>query len=100
VNFKYRCCLSCLSQAGEKFASFEKLDRGLVSLKNGHTCQIEGICTVHIKLFDEMVRELKDVRYIPQLKKNLILVGALEAQDLEGLLEKVFSRCLVARWWF
>ena len=26
-----------------------------------------------------MVRELKEVRYLPQLKKNLISVGALEA---------------------
>jgi len=36
------------------------------------SCQIEGIRTVHIKLFDGMVRELKNVRYVPQLKKNLI----------------------------
>jgi len=74
------------------FASFEKLDECLVSLGDGHICQIEGICTVSIKLFDGMIRELKDVRYVPQLKKNLISVGALEAQGLretigEGVLE-------------
>jgi len=39
--------------------------------------------TVHINMFDGMVRELKDVRYIPQLKRNLISVGALEALGLE-----------------
>jgi len=33
-----------------------------------------------------MVRELKDVRYVPQLNKNLISVGALEAQGLRGTL--------------
>ena len=43
-------------------------------------CNMEGI---DIKMFDEMVRELKDVRYVPQLKKNLISVGALEALGLE-----------------
>ena len=30
-----------------------------------------------------MVRELKNVRYAPQLKRNLISVGALEALGLE-----------------
>ena len=29
-------------------------------------------------MFDGMVRELKQVRYVPQVKKNLISVGALE----------------------
>jgi len=47
------------------------------------SCHMEGICTVLVKIFDRMVRELKDVRYIPQLKKNLISVGALEALSLE-----------------
>jgi len=46
-------------------------------------CNMKGIGTVHIKMFDGMVRELKDVRYVPQLKKNLIYVGALEALGLE-----------------
>jgi len=35
-----------------------------------------------------MIRELKDVRYIPQLNKNLISVGALEAQGMRGTLEE------------
>jgi len=70
----------------------------LVSFGDGHTCYIEGIDTVSIKIFDEMVRELKDVRYACQLK-NLISVRALEVQDLretlgEGVL-KMFSSSFV-----
>ena len=42
--------------------------------------------TIRIKLFDEMIRELNDVRYVPQLKKNLISIGALEAQSLRETL--------------
>jgi len=38
---------------------------------------------VLIKMFDGMVRELKDVRYNPQIKKKLISIEALETQDLE-----------------
>ena len=30
-------------------------------------------------MFDGMVWELKEVRYLPQLKRNLISVGALKA---------------------
>ena len=34
-------------------------------------------------MFDGMVRELKEVRYVPQLKMNLSFVGALEVLGLE-----------------
>ena len=48
-----------------------------------------------------MVRELKDVRYVPQLNKNLISVGALEAQGLrrtlgEGILKMSHGSLAVA----
>ena len=33
-------------------------------------------------MFNGMVRELKEVRYIPQLKRNLISVGALKTLGL------------------
>ena len=44
-----------------------------------HPCNMEGIGTVQMKMFDGMVRELKEVWYVPQVKKNLISVGALES---------------------
>ena len=47
-----------------------------------HPCNIEGIGTVRIKIEDGIVRELKKVRYVPQLKRNLISVGAWEALGL------------------
>jgi len=43
-----------------------------------HPCNVEGIGTVCIKMFDGIVQKLKEVRYVPQLKKNLISVCALE----------------------
>jgi len=78
----------------ELFDSFEKLGGGLVSFGDGHTCHMKGIGTVRIKLSDGMVRELKDVRYVSQLRKNLISVGALEAQGLRGTLgEDILKIC-------
>jgi len=47
-----------------------------------HSCNVEGIVTVCVKTFDVTVRELKEVRYVPQLKRNPISVGALETLGL------------------
>ena len=47
-----------------------------------HPCNIEGMGTVRIKIVDGIVRELKEVRYVPQLKRTPISVGALEALGL------------------
>ena len=46
-------------------------------------CNMEGISIVQIKMFDGMVRELKKVRYVSQLKMNLISVGVLKILGLE-----------------
>ena len=49
-----------------------------------------------------MIRELKDVRYVPHLKKNLISVGALEAHGLrrtfgEGVFKMPSASLLVMK---
>ena len=61
------------------FSSFEKLDGYFSVMGDDHSCNVEGIGIVRIKMFDGIVRELKEVRYVPELKRNLISVGALEA---------------------
>ena len=37
-----------------------------------HLCNVEGIGTVRIKMDDGIIRELKEVMDLPQLKRNLI----------------------------
>ena len=37
-----------------------------------HPCIMEGVGKIQIKMFDGMIRELKEVRYVPQLKRNLL----------------------------
>ena len=60
------------------FSTFEKLDDCSVIMGDDRPCYMEGICTVFIKIFDGMVRKLKDVRYVLQLKSNLISISALK----------------------
>ena len=79
------------------FSSFEKLDRYFGVMADDHPCHMEGICTVLVKMFDGMVRELKDVRYVPQLKRNLISVGALKALGLEVSISDDVLKMIEAR---
>lgn len=39
------------------FSSFKKLYGGVVIMRNDHTCQMVGISTLQIKMFDGVVRE-------------------------------------------
>ena len=89
MNSGYECYLSRLFQEGVIFFTLEKQDGGLVLMGDDHTYRMEGIYTILIKM---MVRELKDVRFVPQLKKKLISIGLWMHRDLKGLLKMSFSR--------
>ena len=81
------------------FSSFEKLDGCSVIMGDDHQCNMKDIRTVQTKMFDGKIRELKEVRYVSQLKRNLISVGALKLWVLWYLLEMMFSRWRKAQWW-
>jgi len=68
------------------FANYEELDGSLMSIGDDHTCQLVGKDIIRIIMYDETLRELKEVRYIPSMTKNIISVGALEAEGLRGTL--------------
>ena len=57
---------------------FEELcdqDGGSVLLGNNRACKIAGIRYVIFKLHDKSIRLLTDVRYVHDLKRNLIFLG-------------------------
>ena len=66
---------------------FRNLESGAVVMRNDQPCRTMGIGTIWLKMFDGMVRELKEVRYVPTLKKNLIFVSALEAKGYKVTIE-------------
>ena len=56
----------------------------MIAWQMGDDCLQHGWSVlVLIKMFDGTVRELKDLRYAPQMKKNLMSIRALKAQGLE-----------------
>jgi len=101
VDTRYGCYLSCVSQK-DWFSSFDKLDDCSVEMGDARPCNMEGIGTVLIKMFDRMVPKLKKVRYVPQLKKILISVGVLDAlglgiSDRDGILKMIRGSTVVLR---
>jgi hypothetical protein len=46
---------------------------------NGIRCKIVGVGSIRIRMFDGIVRELTDVRYVPELKSNFISLGVLDS---------------------
>lgn len=81
------------------FSSFEELDGGSVFMGNDNTCKTKGIGKIRLRLHDGAIRVLTDVRYVPDLRKNLISLGALESKGfkitLEGGVLKVVMGALV-----
>lgn len=72
------------------FSTFEKIDSGVVVMENDHTWEMSWIGTVRIKMFG-VVRELLEVRYLPQLKMNLISLKALESLGHKVIESGVFK---------
>ena len=80
------------------FSSFEKLDGGLVSFRNGHTCHIEGIDSVRIKMFDGMVRVAGcEVHFLVEEKSYLSrsFGGAEPERTLGESVLRMFSGSLI-----
>ncbi|KAL1543753.1 hypothetical protein AAHA92_20688 [Salvia divinorum] len=51
---------------------------GSVLLGNNHVCKVRGIGMVKLKMHDGSIKMLGDVRYIPEIKRNLVSLGMLE----------------------
>ena len=63
-------------------------------------CDVKGIGSVKLKMADGTMKILKDVRYIPELKRNLISLGTLDTSGYEiklrGGVLKVLKGIMVA----
>jgi hypothetical protein len=61
------------------YISYQSIDEGVVLMGNGIPCKNVGVGSIRIMMFDGIVRELMDVRYVPELKSNLISLGVLDS---------------------
>ncbi|KAG6764915.1 hypothetical protein POTOM_032404 [Populus tomentosa] len=58
--------------------NYKLVDYGFVRMGNDDPCKVIGTENIKIKMFDGVVRTLCDVRYILDLRKNLILLGTFD----------------------
>jgi hypothetical protein len=75
-------CTYHMSHIREWFFDFKELDDGVVYMGNDNPCKTVGIGSIKLQNHDGSTRILKDVRYVPNLKKNIISLGALESKGL------------------
>ena len=68
-------------------------------MENNIPYKIVGIGTIRIKMFDGVVRTLGDVRYVPDLKRNLISLSTLGSNGYrytgEGGVSKVTKGAII-----
>ncbi|KAH9649108.1 Integrase catalytic domain-containing protein [Citrus sinensis] len=67
--------------------NYHETDGGKVMMGNNAVCKIVGIGNVNLRLHDGTIRELREVRYVPELKRNLISLGMLDQMGLNIKLE-------------
>lgn len=81
------------------FISYTKNHGGQVLLGNNKACKVTGIGAIKLKLADGVTRILQEVRHVPELKRNLISLGMLDAHGYgykaEGGVLKVTKGSLV-----
>ena len=62
----------------EYFETLELKEGGVVHLGTNKACKIQGMGIIRLKMFDDSDFLLKNVRYIPELKRNLISVSMFD----------------------
>ncbi|KAK2447548.1 secreted RxLR effector protein [Trifolium repens] len=62
----------------EYFETLELKEGGVVRLGNNKACKVQGMGSIRLKMFDDRDFLLKNVRYIPELKRNLISISMFD----------------------
>ncbi|KAG8473064.1 hypothetical protein CXB51_035003 [Gossypium anomalum] len=73
-------CTFDMSPNRDWLTTYEIMSEGVVLMGNNALCKIEGVGTIKVKMFDGVVRTLTDVRHVPELKRNLILLSTLDSK--------------------
>ncbi|KAG8472381.1 hypothetical protein CXB51_035329 [Gossypium anomalum] len=73
-------CTFHMSPNRDWFTTYETVSEGVVLMGNNASCKIAGVGTIKVKMFDGIVRTLSDVRYVPELKINLISLSTLDSK--------------------
>ena len=56
------------------FSTYKSYDGGSILMRNDAVCKTVGIDNIRMRMFDRHVRTFTNVRHVPDLKKNLLLL--------------------------
>eukprot|EP00253_Pinus_taeda_P011137 PITA_11137 len=83
----------------EWFKTYKSINDGVVYMGNDVTCNIVGIGSIQLQMFAETTKILTDVRHAPELRKNLISLGALDTNGyktvIQGGVMKIYKGILL-----
>jgi hypothetical protein len=63
-------CLFHVTPNRDWFDTYRLVNSSIVIMGNGAHCKITGIGNIIIKIFDDVVRMLCDVRHVPEVEKE------------------------------
>lgn len=69
------------------FESYEAVKQCRIIMENNQSYRVVGIDRVKLRLQDEIVRILGQVRHVPNLKMNLISLITLDRMGISSLVE-------------
>ncbi|KAG8491575.1 hypothetical protein CXB51_014846 [Gossypium anomalum] len=73
-------CTFHMSPNRDWFTTYKTVSEGVVLMGNNVSCNIVGVGTIKVKMFDGVVRTLSDVRHVPELKRNLVSLSTLDSK--------------------
>nr|TKS07772.1 hypothetical protein D5086_0000109800 [Populus alba] len=84
------------------FSRLEEFNGGVVLMGNDDVYEIKGIETIHLKMHNGVVKTLTEVRYVPDMKKNLFSLGVLESNGYKvimygGVLRAICGALIILR---
>ncbi|KAG8498866.1 hypothetical protein CXB51_005705 [Gossypium anomalum] len=82
--------LGCTFHMGPKrdwFTTYETMSEGVVLMRNNDLCKITDVGTIKVKMFDGFIKTLSDMRHVPKLKRNLILLSTLDSNGYKYTVE-------------
>ena len=71
-------CSYHMSPRNEWFLDFQETEGGCVLLGNNKACKIAGKGKVQVKTHDGCIQTLQEVRFVPELERNLLSIGVLD----------------------
>lgn len=71
-------CTYHMSPRKDWFFDFKDLEAGQVLMGNNQSCKIQGIGSIKLRMWDGSLTVITEVRYIPDLKRNLISLSILD----------------------